>query len=259
MRRMLLVLQYELATTVSRPSFLFGVLGVPLIAGLLLLGLPALAGRSTSVSPAASEGQALAVEGYVDLAGLIEAIPADMPAGTLLRYASEARARDALRTGEIRAYYVIPAGYLASGDLIYVNPDYSIAGDHGQSWVMQRTLLANLLGNDPELIVRASQATILVIWPLVLSVVVAILNYETPHAPLVVALSLFPLCAPVMMMTRLVAGGVPWWQPPLAAGLMLVTAVLVIRGAAGMFRAQVLLSGQPFTARRFLAALAGRA
>jgi ABC-2 type transport system permease protein len=125
-------------------------------------------------------------------------------------------------------------------------------------YAIYASLMAGLGALVPNL-KEASQATILVIWPLVLSLAVFVINSETPHAPVIVGLSLFPLSAPVVMMARLVAGGVPWWQPFLAAGLMLFAAVLILRAVAGMFRAQVLLSGQPFTARRLFAALAGRA
>ena len=72
-------------------------------------------------------------------------------------------------------------------------------------------------------------------------------------------LSLVPFTAPITMMTRLGAGGVPLWQPFLAAGLLLVTAYIVIRAVSGMFRAQILLSGQPFSAKRFIGALLGKA
>ncbi|NIN63315.1 MAG: DUF3995 domain-containing protein, partial [Anaerolineae bacterium] len=72
-------------------------------------------------------------------------------------------------------------------------------------------------------------------------------------------LSLFPLTSPIAMIMRLTIGGVPLWQPLLAAGLLVLTAILVVRAVAGMFHAQNLLSGQSFSARRFASALLGRA
>ena len=47
---------------------------------------------------------------------------------------------------------------------------------------------------------------------------------EQPHGAVAIALSLFPLTPPMTMMLRLSVGGVPWWQPLLAAGLLLITA-----------------------------------
>ena len=79
-----------------------------------------------------------------------------------------------------------------------------------------------------------------------------------PNGPIATALSLFPLSTPVAMMSRLSAGGVPWWHPWLAAVLLALTAVLVVKAVAGMFRAQTLLSGQPIKARTYLKALFGK-
>jgi TRAP-type mannitol/chloroaromatic compound transport system permease small subunit len=59
-------------------------------------------------------------------------------------------------------------------------------------------------------------------------------------------------------MARLSAGGVPWWQAPLATVLLAGTAVLILRGVAGMFRAQALLSGQGFKLKMYFRALVGK-
>jgi hypothetical protein len=40
--------------------------------------------------------------------------------------------------------------------------------------------------------------------------------------------------------------------------LMLLTILLVVRAVGGIFRAQTLLSGQPFSIKRFVLALSGR-
>jgi uncharacterized membrane protein YcaP (DUF421 family) len=61
------------------------------------------------------------------------------------------------------------------------------------------------------------------------------------------------------MIARMTAAEVPLWQSALAAALQLLTAVLIVRAVAKLFRAQHLLSGQPFDVRRFLSALTGQA
>jgi hypothetical protein len=53
------------------------------------------------------------------------------------------------------------------------------------------------------------------------------------------------------MIVRLAVGGVPAWQPPLAAGLLLIAAVIIVRAVAAMFHAQTLLSGKPFSVRAY--------
>jgi len=71
-------------------------------------------------------------------------------------------------------------------------------------------------------------------------------------------LCLFPLTAPFTIVRRSVVGGVPLWQPLLAAGLMVSTIFLIVRAVARMFHAQNLLSGQPFSTQRYFWALLGR-
>jgi ABC-2 type transport system permease protein len=81
---------------------------------------------------------------------------------------------------------------------------------------------------------------------------------EAPNGSIAIALSLFPLSAPVAMMARLSAGGVTWWHPLLAAVLLAATAALIVRAVSGMFRAQALLSGQAFNLKTYFRALAGK-
>ena len=108
---------------------------------------------------------------------------------------------------------------------------------------------------------EANQAVFVVMSPLFAGYMVGILAplAGAPHAVLPTALSLFPLTAPIVMMMRLTEGSVPLWQLLLSAGLMLVTVYIIVRAVAAMFHAQNLLSGQPFSFKRFANALLGRA
>ncbi len=404
MNKTLLVIRNEILTAIRSKSFLFIAFALPLIGVLVFFAVSLLKGDGVAGSGGSSDASELQVEGYVDESGLIQAIHPDVPEGILLAYSDEASARQALNAGEISAYYVVPADYMESGDLIYINPDYRITSSTGQSWVMRRTIFANLLGNDAERLERAScpmdvevnaltpdtgrdennpltfyipygtmmifymviimsaslllnsvnnekrnrvieilllsvtprqlltgkivglgilgliqtaiwvgtgytllrisgrtfslppgfqlppsillwgivffllayavyaslmaglgalvpnlkeasQSVILIIWPLLIPMFFVAVLVENPNATLPTVLSIFPLTAPLAMMTRLAAGGVPWWQPLLSAVLLLVTAVVIVRSVARMFRAQTLLSGQPLSVRRFLSAL----
>lgn len=105
---------------------------------------------------------------------------------------------------------------------------------------------------------EASQAVILVIWPLIIPLFMYVALVEQPHGALAVGLSLFPLTAPVAMMTRMAGTTVPWWQLVLSVLLLMGTAIMVVRSVARIFHAQTLLSGQPFSAKRFARALLGR-
>ncbi len=125
-------------------------------------------------------------------------------------------------------------------------------------YTLYASLMAGLGALAPSLR-DASQATILVIWPIIIPLFFMMFLIEDPHGAIATGLSLFPLTAPISMMTRLAAGGVPLWQPLLAVALTLTTAYFVVRAVAGLFRAQTLLSGQPIDAKRFYKALLGRA
>lgn len=125
-------------------------------------------------------------------------------------------------------------------------------------YAVYASLMAALGALVPNL-KEGSQATILVIWPTLIPMFLLAILIEQPHGALATGLSLFPLTAPMTMMLRLSVGGVPWWQPPLAAGLLLVTVYFILRAVARVFRAQYLLSGQTFSPKRFFGALLGRA
>ena len=399
-----LVMRYEISSVGRTKSFVLATFGLPLVVALIFFLISLLGANSPaapSLTPVPTAESSLRVEGYVDPGGLIRAIGPDVPDGVLVPYSDQASARQALEAGSIAAYYVIPADYLGSGDLIYVNPGYVPRSENGQTWVMRHTIFANLLGNDLERLARAStpmdlqvttlspqklepddhpapfyipyatmmilylailmnaslllnsvsnekkdrvmeilllsvaprqmlagkivglgllgllqtaiwlgtgygllrlgggslglpaglelppsilawgpiffllgyavyaslmaglgalvpnlreasQAVIIVIWPLLIPMFLLPALIKESQGTLATALSIFPLTAPVAMMPRLATGRPPLWQPASAALLMVITAVVVIRAVSAMFRARNLLSGQPFSARRFL-------
>ncbi len=410
MKKTLLVLKREFLTLIRKPSFLFGMFGVPLI-GVAVFFIAAQIKKSgqaqSLVEGMVSGTQTIETEGYVDLSGIIQSIPPSVPAGALVPFPDEAAARDGLQVGEISAFYLVPEDYLASGEVIYVRPDFNPIGGSGQSQLFEWVLKVNLLGGDAALATllngplylektsqtpepqrdeanmmtfflpygvtilfyivilgsaslllssvakekesrvmevlmssvtprqllagkitglgllgllqaavwmgtsygllklsgdtfslpvafqlpasfliwgliffllgyavyaslmaglgalvpnlrEASQSTIVVIAPLIVPMFLINVLISDPHGAISTFMSLFPLTAPVAMMTRLSSGGVPFWQPVLSALLLGVTALLVVRAVAGMFRAQVLLSGQSFNRKMFFRALMGK-
>jgi ABC-2 type transport system permease protein len=105
---------------------------------------------------------------------------------------------------------------------------------------------------------QASQVVFLVIWPLIVPLFFLPALVEDTRGALATGLGIFPLTAPVAMMARLAVGGIPRWQPPLAALLVAGTAIYAVKIASRLFRAQTLLSGNPFSVRQFVMALIGR-
>ncbi|MFN2214274.1 MAG: ABC transporter permease [Anaerolineales bacterium] len=417
MRKTLEIIRYELVTAFGRKSYLFIAFGVPVLAVIIFAGFYLFkASKPTDqLTQEVEENFQIETEGFIDYAGIVTSLPEHVPDEVLIPFANQDSAKMALENGEITAYYIIPADYVESGNLIYVHPKLNPIAEGGQNWVMTSTLyynlldqnfelastvwspanlvptnLSNIAGTDrtstgecsspgftcesneliqllPILIVAIIYVSIvtggsyllrlvssekdsrvmellilsasprqllngkvisycilgflqvlawlgaiflvfeiggttlnlppgfslplsLLIWglvffllgyavyatimagagaltpkvsqytsvyfvvsaPLMISYFFSIMLAMRPHSPLAVGLSIFPLSAPVMMITRLTIGNVPVWQPLMAAGLTILMAILIMRAVARMFRAQILLSGQPFSLQRYL-------
>lgn len=104
---------------------------------------------------------------------------------------------------------------------------------------------------------EGSQLMVVVVLPLMVPLFLNFMFIEDAGGPLPVALSLFPLTAPVAMTTRLAAGGVPLWQPAVALLGLALTACLFVMVAARVLRAGALLSSEPFSWRRVGQAVRG--
>lgn len=149
-------------------------------------------------------------------------------------------------TFNISMAFQLPASFLIWGVVFFL-----------LGYAVYASLMAGLGALVPNMR-EATQATILVIFPLIIPIFLLSILINEPHSLLAIILSVFPLTSPVAMMTRLAAGNVPIWQTILAAVLLVATALLVVRSVARMFHAQSLLSGQPFSRQLFFAALMGK-
>ncbi len=413
MNKTILVMASEIRTTLRRKSFTLFAFGLPLVLGIVVLIVAAVnRDAATALIPNETETPAVVEqvgEGYVDHGGLISTLPSDIPSDWLTEYPDEAAAQAALEAEEISAYYVIPADYVETGEIIYAQPEYNIVGGSVNTDGMLWILLVNLLDGDTELaaqvwnpfdaqvtqlasskagdtedswitellpqlmtlilyiaillpsgvlvsavtdekknrvlevlmssvspqqmiagkilgvgllglletalwvgvlwmVVRLGGQPLkipagfelppqLLIWslvyfllgygmygallagvgalapdvkdtkgasfvvmsPLIAVYVFVIVIITNPNGLIALLVSLFPLTSPVGMIARMTAGEVPWWQLALAAALQLLAAIFIVRLVARLFRAQHLLSGQPFNVPRFMRALAGRA
>jgi ABC-2 type transport system permease protein len=354
------------------------------------------------------------VQGYVDRSELIRTLPAQIPGGSLVAFANQERAQEALTRGDIDGYYIIDADYLSSGELVLVQPAYDPLAATSVGSLMEWVLLVNLLDDNqslaaaardplqvqavgwepgsgasqgtevsseeaglirliPMLVMllvygsilmgsglllrsvseekksrvieillvsvhprqlltgkimglgiagllqavvwtglgyvllrllggpvaqpvglnlspaaiawiavfmvlgylvyatlyagagalvpdwrKARSASLLIAVPALVGFEIGLFTTDNPNGLLAVLTSLFPLTAPMIMVKRLVMGGVPAWQLWVASGAMVLTIPLVVRAVAHMFQAQYLLSGEPFSARRYFRLLLGR-
>lgn len=404
MRKTVLIIVNEFVTTVTRPSFLFTLIGIPIIAfivfsvvGMLNKQQP---GKVESLfSPAAD----VVPTGFIDQSGLITQPIRDPQ---LKQYFDEPTIREDLLQRKISGFYIIPANYLATGELTYVREDLNPLTAFERSAKFQTMIDSNLLSGTPQLADRyeyplnvelvnqnpiperaqesalsillpsvvtvlfyvilisaaslllqsitkekenrvleilmssvttgqlltgkiialglvgllqtaiwmgtglflvgsgrqqnmiptdasipvtyffwglifflggyllyaslmagigalvpnlreASQATTLVIMPMMIPMIMMSNLIQDPGGPLAVALSFIPLTSPIAMLTRIIVSDIPLWQIVLSFVILIVFAVWVIRVISRLFRNQIMLGGQPFSRMRFLKALVG--
>ena len=412
MRKTFLVMVNEIGMSLRRRAFVLFAFGVPLILGIIALVVVFINRDAGGAAPAAGGGVTAdqpAHEGYVDLAGLIQTLPGDMPAGRAVEYPDQATAQAALDAGNLTGYYIIAPDYVQTGDLTYVTEEHNPLSGGVISDPMEWILLVNMLGDDvqlagevlnpadvelttlapaeeenvednwivelfPTLMVlilymvilmpagmlvnavtdekknrvmevlltsvsteqmisgkilalgllglvqtalylgvmwavitfggqplnippgfeiptglavwsvvyfllgyamygaqlagvgalapdakETRAANLVVMSPLIVGYMFNIVIITSPNGPVALALSLFPLTSPIAMIARMAITEVPLWQSVLAVVLQALTAVLIVRLVARLFRAQHLLSGQPFSVREYYGALVGRA
>jgi ABC-2 type transport system permease protein len=127
---------------------------VPLLLGVvaLVVGMLNRNAMESAFAEIASRPAATSIQtGYVDQGNLIQTMPADVPAGSLVQYADEAAAQAALRDGAVTGYYVIAPDYMQSGDVTYITDEYSVLSDQVDTSALEWILLVNVLGGDTKL------------------------------------------------------------------------------------------------------------
>jgi ABC-2 type transport system permease protein len=157
MRKFFQVVRYEYQRHVFRRGFLFALLSVPLMIGVMALVVILLLVRENRTSAV----------GYVDSAGIItqpyqaEAIRPFIKAVSIQPYVNESLARAGLDSGEIQAYYVFPVDYLQTGTVSAVY--YEQPGDEAER-IIRDYLRENLLAGQPEAVqYRLSEGIVLAV------------------------------------------------------------------------------------------------
>jgi ABC-2 type transport system permease protein len=172
------------------------------------------------------------------IAGLLQTVVWSGSGLILLRYSGQNLA--------VADAFQLPASILLWGILFFI-----------LGYGVYASLMAGIGALVPSMR-EASQLTTVVIIPLIIPLMFISILIQSPNSTLAVVLSLFPLTAPVAMMTRLASTQVPLWQIGLALVLLALTALYFIRAAAGLFHAQNLLTGKSLSAKAFILALLGR-
>lgn len=190
----------------------------------------------TSMTPTQMLGGKILALGSI---GLLQAVVWSASGYLLLRLSG--------RTFSLPVEFTVPLSVLLWGIVFFL-----------LGYAMYASLMAGIGAMVPNLR-EGSQATFLVILPMVIPLFFINTLIGQPNGTLSVVLSFFPLTSPLAIMTRLGAVNLPFWQPLLAAVLQAITAVFIVKAVAGMFRAQNLLAGQQFNLKLFFNALLGKA
>jgi len=158
--KLLHIVQHEFVHVIKKPYFILIVIGMPLlIFGQMWIMMRSFNDEdaSNAATPLQLQSQAAVptagpsdVMGYVDQSGLIKILPTQIPAGSLVSFEDEVQASQALSSGQISSYIVIPPDYFQTGNLVKVvkvlNPQPQ-SQDQAARW----TLLVNLLNGDESL------------------------------------------------------------------------------------------------------------
>lgn len=138
MRKLLTIAAYEFGRNARRASYLILTFSVPVVALVAVL-----LGRSANPLSSAIGVQGAPI-GYVDSASVL---PFPRPAPDFRRFPSETAARDAMVSGEIDHYVVVPPDYLRSGRVQLYNRAISLTGE-GTTQEAAREFLARSLVGD---------------------------------------------------------------------------------------------------------------
>ena len=149
MRNILIVVKHEILTMLGKPSFWIMTFIFPLLILGLNVGMQAVAEdvfeQETALGSANASGAQLV--GYVDEAGFIETIPPEM-APFLRAFPDQGSAKVALKTGDLRQYYVVPADFVRTGDLTIVDAEFSPLRNAEGSSMFEYIIDLNLV-DDP--------------------------------------------------------------------------------------------------------------
>lgn len=143
----------------------------------------------------------------------------------------------------------IPVSLQLPADLLIWSVVFFLLG-----YFLYATIMAGVGALVPN-VKEATQATIFIILPMLIPLMLISVIIETPNSTLPLILSLFPFSAPVAMVTRMSVTTVPLWQILTSIGLLLATIIILVRAVAGMFRAQILLTGKKFSLGLYLRTL----
>lgn len=154
MRNVLLVIKHEILTTLGKRSFwimtfLFPALIIAFSIGSQLLAEKSFEENEKDLITGGDTAEAQVI-GYVDEAGLIAQLPQGIPPEMLRAFPDEDAAQAALAAGELRQYYLIPMGFVESGELVLVDDEFTPfkSFEGGGTNLIKYVVNYNLVGDE---------------------------------------------------------------------------------------------------------------
>ncbi len=126
MRNATVVAAWELRRTIGRKGFLISTAALPVLLVITVLVFVIFGDRIGGAVAEASTSDSDDRYGLIDHAGVLAG--RDLPPG-FSRFADEATMRAALSRGDIDGYFVVDAGYMASGDVRFVADEFGTFGE----------------------------------------------------------------------------------------------------------------------------------
>lgn len=126
MRNAAVVAAWELRRTVGRKGFLISTATIPVLLVIAVLVFVIFGDRIGEAAAEATTSDPVDGYGLIDDAGVLEG--RDLPPG-FTRLADEPAARQALSREDVDGFFVIDAGYMASGEVRYVAEDFGTFGE----------------------------------------------------------------------------------------------------------------------------------
>ena len=155
MQRIFTVIRRELVANFKRRSYLVMTFGLSVLAIVIVVGVMVFQGDDRDSTPSLFEQEENAKPtGYIDESGLFP-FPGQF-AGQLIAFESQEAAREAVLSGELVAYYVIPADYMESGEITRHSVQFNLlASDTG---LIESFLVTSMLANDSPLLLARLQS-----------------------------------------------------------------------------------------------------
>lgn len=137
MRTIFLVIKQEIITILGKRSFWITTFLLPTLIIVLNVGAQVVARdafeEENEFMPTEEGASEPIASGYVDEAGLVNELPPGIPAAALQAFPDEAAAKAALEAGEIRSYFLVPADFWQTGEIVMVAQEFRPFSNSGET------------------------------------------------------------------------------------------------------------------------------